>query len=199
MNTLRYYRDGEVGTERFDPNDGVAEILNMRGARLTKKDPVSGEVVEIAKITSGIGRITNSTYDELNVYCIFYFSIPFNRKIKIGDVVDIRSINGFGDTAIVISDPADFVTRLKNEVINKGYLHDRQLVEYRDLRGFHGKVGPFIKDLTYKHQNELRVIVHRQEIQHPELTINIGSIEDISCIIPTSELGEITIESVPSK
>lgn len=198
MNTLRSYREKEVGAERFDPNDGVEEILNMQGARLTKKDPVSGKVIELAKITSGIGRITNSTYDNLNVYCMFYLSIPFDTKVTIGDVVDVQSISEFGDTAVIISDPADFVTRLKSEVMKKGYIHDRKLVEYRDLSGFHGKVGPFVKDLTYKHQNELRVIVHREEFQRPELTINIGSIEDISCVLPTSELGEMTIESVPS-
>lgn len=198
MNTLQCYRKEEVGVERHDPNDGVVEMYNMRGARILRRDRVTGAEIEVATITKGVGRVTGENIDNLNVYCLFSVSIPLDKQVRFSEIIDKRLLSSFGDTAVVISDPMDFLTRIKNHSNGDGYVHARKHVEYRDLNGYHGKIGPFIKDLSYDHQKELRIAIHREKPETPELMFSVGSIEDISCMLPTKDLGDVYLESIAS-
>lgn len=198
MNTLSSFRKQEAGAERYDPDDGILERYNIKGARLLRKDKQSGKEIEVAQITSGIGRVTGVEIDNLNVYCLFYIAIPFNEKVKVKDLIEPVLLSAFGDTAVIVVDPPEFLTRIKNKAKEQGHVHFRKKVEYIDLEGYHGKVGPFVKGLSYQHQNELRIAIHRDTPPAPEFTFEIGSIEDISVLLPTKELGDLYLHSVES-
>ncbi|MDQ2070339.1 hypothetical protein [Natronospira bacteriovora] len=195
MNTLASYRGNEHDSERHDPNEGLERILQMKGAKITRKCSDAGRGEEIARLTGGVGRIKNSNLDKINVYCMFHFVIPFDENVPLGEVVDERVWRGFGDTAVIIGDAADFVSRVKDEAHRRGLSHWRSSVEYVDMNKRHDEVGPFVKDLAYSHQHELRIAVFDEATNPGPLSLSLGSIADIACLVPASDVGRITVQS----
>lgn len=198
MNTLVSYRGNEHDAERHDPYEGLERIMQMKGAKLTRKNSVTGKDEEVALLTGGIGRIRNSDLDNINVYCMFHFVIPFDEDVSLGEVVDPRVWSGFGDAAVVIGDAADFVTRVKNEAHRRGLSHWRSSVEYVDMSKRHDEVGPFVKDLAFSHQQELRIAVFDHTAELRPITVRIGNIADIACLVPARDVGKISVQSYAS-
>jgi len=195
MNTLASYRGNEHDTERHDPFEGLERIMQMKGAKLSRKNSATGNNEEVALLTGGIGRIKNSNLDKINVYCVFHFAIPFDENVPLGEVVDQRVWSGFGDTAVVIGDAAEFITRVKNEAHRCGLSHWRSSVEYVDMSKRHDEVGPFVKDLAFAHQQELRIAVFDETAEPGPIKVKIGNIADIACLVPADEIGKITVQS----
>lgn len=195
MNTLASYRGNEHDLERHDPNEGLERIMQMKGAKLTRKNSVTGRDEEIALLTGGVGRIKNSNFDKTNVYCMFHFVIPFDEDVPLGEVVDERVWRGFGDTAVIIGDAVDFVTRVKEEAHYRGLSHWRSSVDYVDMSKRHDEVGPFVKDLAFSHQNELRIAVFDKAAEPGPLSLSLGSIADIAYLVPACDVGRITVQS----
>ncbi len=169
--------------------------MQMKGSKLTRKNSVTGNNDEVALLTGGIGRIKNSNLDKTNVYCMFHAVIPFDEDVRLGEVVDERVWGGFGDTAVVIGDAVDFVTRVKNEAHRRGLSHWRSRVEYVDMSKRHDEVGPFVKDLAFSHQQELRIVLFDKVAEPGAITLNIGDIADIACLVPAQDVGKITVQS----
>lgn len=195
MNTLASYRGNELDAERHDPYEGLARIMQMEGAKLSRKNPVTGKNEEIALLTRGIGRMKNKNLDKINVYCVFHFAIPFDEDIPLGEVADQRVWSGLGDTAVIIGDAEEFVTRVKNEAHRRELSHWRSKVEYVDMSKRHDKVGPFIKDLAFAHQQELRIAVFGKTAEPGPVKAMIGNIEDIARLVPADDIGKITVQS----
>ncbi len=198
MNTLASYRGNEHDTERHDPYEGLERIMQMKGAKLSRKCSITGKSEAVALITGGIGRIKNSNLDKVNIYCVFHFAIPFDENVPLGEVVDQRVWSGFGDTAVVIGDAAEFVTRVKNEAHRRGLSHLRSSVEYVDMSERHDEVGPFVKDLAFAHQHELRIAVFDKTAEPGPITVKIGNIADIACLVPADDIGKMTVQSCAS-
>ena len=195
MNTLAYHRGNESDIERHDPNEGLERIMQIRGATLYKKNRVSGENQKVALITSGIGRIKNSNLDKLNVFCMFRCAIPLNEEVALSKVVNERVMNGFGDTAVIIADAAEFVTRVKNEALQRGLFHSRKLVDYVNLKQWDNEVGPFVKGEEFSHQQELRIAIFDKKAKTGPLCLSIGSISDIAFLVPVKDLLEYSVKS----
>ncbi len=101
--------------------------------------------------------------------------------------------------AVVIGDAADFVTRVKKEAHRRGLSHWRSSVEYVDMSKRHDEVGPFVKDLAYSHQKELRIAVFDNKTAEPgPITLNIGSIADIAHLVPACDVRKIMVHSCAS-
>ncbi len=198
MNTLASYRGNENDTERHDPYEGLERIMQMKGAKLRRKSSVTGMSEEVALLTGGIGRIKNSNLDKINVYCMFHVVIPFDEDVPLGEVVDERVWTGFGDTAVVIGDAVEFVTRVKNECHRRGLNHWRSKVEYVDMSKRHDEVGPFVKDLAFAHQQELRIAVFDKTAEPGPIKVKIGNLTDIVCLVPAHDIGKITVQSCAS-
>ena len=194
MDTLASHRRREADKERHDPYEGVERIMQMKGAKLKKKNSVTDEFNEIATLTGGVGCIRNRNLDKLNVFCLSHFIVPEDKGIKFGEVVGENVLNGFGDTAVVIYDSKSFVTRVKETAIEQGYRHMRGLVKYEDLSIHHGEVGPFVKDLRFCHQQELRILIFDPKSEPGPLYLRIGNLEDIAFLIPANDINLLTIE-----
>lgn len=198
MNTLAYYRDEEKNRERHDPNEGIERILQLKGAVL-KQNNRDGKSKVIATLTNGVGRIKNSNLDKIAIYSMFHFVIPDEQVVELSEVVDERILQGFGDTAVTIYDAVDFATKVKNVALKRGMVHSRHRVEYVDMSARHDEeVGPFLKDLTFAHQKELRIAVINRVSGPRPIILNIGSIKDIACLVPAQDVRKITIESCVS-
>lgn len=195
MNTLAWYRTQENDTERHDPDEGLERIMQVKGGRLYRKDPDTEKSMEIAELTGGVARFRHRNLDQFNVFCLFHFAAPDDDKLLLGEIVSERILSGFGDTAVVIGDAGSFVTRVKTTAQQRGLAHMLRLVNYVDLSAHHGEVGPFIKDLRFQHQRELRIAVFDEQRLPEPLRLEIGSLEDIALLIPAKEIPQLAVES----
>ncbi len=192
MNTLEFYRTLEAHDERRDINEGAERVRNWRGGVLKRRNRETGAYEEVAQLTHSTIRELNSNLQNLNVYCLYYFkdSIPIE---SLGGVIPQRTKLGFGDFAVVVTDVGEFVTRIKQAAIEKGYKHFRSLVEYTDFSQDYVEAGPFVKDEAFAHHSELRIAVHTGRSDGSAIRLEIGSLKGIAVMVPSGVLDEISI------
>lgn len=193
MNTLEYYRALEAHDERRDVNEGAERVLNRRGGTLRLKNPENGALEEVAQVTYSRIRVLNSNLQNLNIFCSYYLKSDMPIK-NLGVAISERAQIGFGQYAVIVIDAGEFVTRVKQAAVKKGYRHFRGLVEYVDFSQEDIEVGSFVKDQVFAHQNELRIAVHTGENGGSPLKLEIGCLKDIAVIVPVKALDEISIQ-----
>ena len=118
---------------------------------------------------------------------------------NLGKEISERAKLGFGKYAVVVVDAGEFVTRVKQAAVAKGYKHFRSLVKYVDFSQDDFEVGPFVKDQIFAHQNELRIAVYTGENAGTAIQLEIGSLEDIAVMVPAEALDEISIQDKANK
>lgn len=192
MNTLEFYRTLEGHDERRDVNEGAERIRNCQGGVLKRKNPETGTFEEVAQLTHTRIRELNSNIRNLNVYCLYYLKSVVPIK-NLGSLIAQKTKQGFGDYAVIVLDAAEFVVRIKKAAIDKGYLHFRSLVKYADFSEKEIEVGPFVKDQAFSHHSELRIAVHTGENNCSATKLEIGSLADIACMIPSEWFDEISL------
>jgi hypothetical protein len=142
---------------------------------------------------------------EVHMNTLAYYREEEENEVKLIDIVDERVLHGFGDTAVIIHDAVDFVSRVKKASLKQGLIHARYSVKYEDINTRHGEVDIFEKDLSFSYQKELRIAafdkeaVFDKESEPGPMTLNIGSIKGIACLISAQEVAEITIEPCNSE
>lgn len=197
MNTLEFYRTLEADDERRDVNEGAERVRNCRGGTLKLKNPEIGGFEEIAQLTHSRIRELNSNLQNLNVFCSYYLKVEMPIR-NLGTAISERAKFGFGEYAVVVADAGEFVTRIKQAAVAKGYKHFRRLVKYVDFSQDDFEVGPFVKDHIFAHQNELRIAVFTGENTGAAIQLEIGSLEDIAIMVPAKALDEISIQDKAS-
>lgn len=192
MNTLEFYRTLEAHDERSDVNEGAVRVSNKTGGVLHWKNPKTGTLEEIAKLTHSRIRELNSNIQNLNVFCLYYLKSKMPIE-SFGAIIPKRTKVGFGEYAVIVADAGAFVTRVKEAALNKGYRHFRSLVKYEDFSKEELDVGPFVKDQAFSHQSELRIAVHTGENNGSAIKLEIGSLKDIAVLVPSGELDGISL------
>lgn len=192
MNTLEFYRTLESDDERSDVNEGAVRVSNKTGGVLHWKNLKTGTLEEIAKLTHSRIRELNSNIQNLNVFCLYYLKSKMPIE-SFGAIIPKRTKIGFGEYAVIVADAGEFLTRVKEAALNKGYRHFRSLVKYEDLSKEELDVGPFVKDQAFSHQSELRIAVHTGENNGSAIKLEIGSLEDIAVLVPSGELDGMSL------
>jgi len=192
MNSLEFYRTLEAHDERRDVNEGAERVQNRRGGVLKRKNPETGAFEEIAQLTHSRIRELNSNLQNLNFYCLYYLKSAMPIK-SLGASIAQRTKLGFGEYAVIVADAGEFVARVKQAAVDKGYRHFRSLVKYTDFSEEELEVGPFVKDRAFSHQSELRIAVHSGEDNGSAIKLEIGSLKDIAVMVPSGSLDEISL------
>ena len=148
---------------------------------------------EVGIFTKGFHRETNSELDRVNIFCLLYFVIPYDEEILLGDIINDRVWSGFGDTAVIIGDAADFVARIEKTADIFKLKHIRKAVEYVDISEVNGEVCPFIKDNFYSHQKELRICVQDKNKESKAMNMDIGGIRETSMLVPAKNITNIKV------
>jgi hypothetical protein len=172
MNNLPYFWRIEDGGLRGDECDSVdARHIGNFGAVKT----LNGDT--IAAINNWTLREHPLQPEKINPFCMYALrqaSIP----------VDERNY-GFGDHALVVTNAPEFMERVETHLDRLRISWEADLVEYID-NNHTGRIGPFRKRKMFAYQSEWRVVCYDGPGGVRE--IKIGSIADISFIIPSSEL-----------
>lgn len=184
MNNLAYFRRIEDEELRGDSFDGVTRVERARNTKVEMKLPDGREItIKEAKWVLGMDFYEP---ERINIFCMYALhagSFPVDEK-------NFR----FGDYALVLTSGQEFMNRvvstMKTQIIKEA---KGDLVEYVDNQ-FTRELGPLKKFKTFDYQSEWRLVCY--DGPGGVRKISIGSIRDISVIIPSSEVNRIiTISS----
>jgi len=172
MNNLPYFWKIEDSRLRGDECDGVdARHTGNSGTVKT----LDGKT--IATVTNWTANLPPSKPEKINLFCMYALrqsSLP----------VDKRNYR-FGDHTVVVTHAQEFIDRVASHLKHQRIAFKANLVEYVDDNQ-NGQLGPFKKRRMFAHQSEWRVGCYDGPGGVRKITI--GSIQDISFIIPSNEL-----------
>jgi hypothetical protein len=175
MNNLAYFWQLEDGQVRGDPHDGIATLHRGSHAEIYTQD---GTKIPVAT-TEWTLRIPPDASDTINVFCMYALRASSSP-------VPERVIE-FGDSALVITNPQEFMDRVLSHLRDNNIQGNADLVEYVP-NDYAGEIGPFRKLETFRWQSEWRLVCYAGP-SGPR-TLSLGPLEDIADLIPTSELNK---------
>lgn len=174
MNDLQYFWEVE-DEDRGDVFDCIAHVY--RGPKIGFTLPDGKEVFMEGDWTI---RMHPPEHEKINIFCMYAL-----RPLVEGSFpVDERSFR-FGEHALVMINPAEFLRRIEFTLRSHGIFGGANLVEYVDDKHT-GDLGPFRKFRKFAYQSEWRLVCYNGPTGPRE--IRIGSIADISVIIRSDEI-----------
>jgi hypothetical protein len=177
LNNLPYFWNIEDEELRGDPFDCAVQVI--RGPKVTMVTP-DGKEVTIC--TDYSARIHPSDPEKINVFCMY----ALRPNIESGFPIDNKN-NRFGNHALILINRDEFMNRLASTLKSQRIIGHADLVEY--VNDSHiGKLGPFKKFNRFSYQHEWRLVCY--EGPGGPRAIQIGSIRDISVILPTIEVNK---------
>ncbi|MGL1902533.1 MAG: hypothetical protein OCC49_10385 [Fibrobacterales bacterium] len=165
--------------EQGDTNEGLTHVYQPDKITLT----VNG--IEVSEI-QGVVKVDETGRNPL-IHCMYTLNsdhyIDYQKSI---DLIDKKCCD-FGDTALVITNLKEFHSRFKDACEQRSFGAKCKTVKYVDPESYHGEMGAFRKFDNFSHQNEFRFLLDAS-IQEESYTLELGSIEDISMMVPVGEL-----------
>jgi len=179
LNTNKFF--GEIDgadTVRFDPFDGIDQSLQVKEISIAAPGedwtPIGGIINPV------VFRSTES--ERLNVFCMYMLTDQSDQTF------DTRNL-AFGETAVLIANPIEFLRRVKVAATALGKEAFHGPVEYVDKQTYHGGMGPFRKFNDHDYQNEFRIVLTNGTGEPCRL--NIGDIRDIAVKGPSKDIPKL--------
>lgn len=177
LNNLPYFWEIEDEELRGDPCDCAIQVI--RGPKVTMVMPDGNEVTLCKDYTA---RIRPSKPEKINIFCMYALRPLVDGAFP----VDEKNLR-FGDHALILMNRDEFIRRLESSLKSQQIVADADLVEY--VNDEHtGKLGPFRKFSRFSYQYEWRLVCY-EGADEPRI-IRIGSISDISVILPANEVNK---------
>jgi hypothetical protein len=177
MNNLPHFWKIEDECLRGDPYDSVDRVEIGNHGTIQVKGTNNLDIP--LKLTKWTLRVHPEEPERINIFCMFALRPAFGSF-----PVDEKNFR-FGEYALVLLDPQQFINRIHEKLKVLRIEHKANLVEYVP-NDFSGRLGPFRKRETYRYQSEWRLVAYKGP--GCERKIKIGSIDDISTIIASSEI-----------
>lgn len=184
FNTIDFFTKTELENFRKDTNDGAAYIQQLVHLELYKDD------IQIAKAPSAQLYFRHHDFRG-NIYCIYAVetnTLDLSTSTIKPFTFDLSTLP-FGNTAVLILDPGEFITRVKKEAKLNGYEIHASPVIYYNEKEHRGVLGPFYKSKLYESQNELRFWIPNK--LNTPITLKIGNITDIARLIKKTDLNNL--------
>jgi hypothetical protein len=186
MKEFLWFKDLEDDKQRSDKNEGLYMLKQAPYLKIRTEDgkefefSTSGKGIKLTSPAKFRGHYTDI---KANVYCMYGFDSKICSK---SNVVDSQILE-FGDSAVLVFNPSEFLNRIKNSLSALGLKPICRMVKYYDEETYEGEdMLAFHKPNFFEHQNEFRIFVEREE--YGDLKFNIGSLEDIAEIHSTDTI-----------
>lgn len=195
LNTLGYFKnyedkhEGNIG----DTNEGlVFNFTKNQDVILQIKYGEIEEIIDFESVSAHNDYVLNK-----KIFCLYAPSVKSEEQFTLEEIQNIVSLdentNNLGKFLVIITNPQEFMERIKKVVIENGYAIRTGLVEYWDFNNPvsipDDKIG-FVKSINYAHQKEFRVMIDDGKNQNSALNLEIGSLKDITVMIPTDKFNE---------
>lgn len=186
---IEYFSKIDEKDLRGDKYDGITYIKQITNLKVMHQGNL------IASSSSGrlYGR---NPKDKGNIFCLFGLaseSLNLDSKTIQKLVINLDGVS-FGDAALWIYDPGEFVKRVKKALTKQDYKFDFYPVTYLDYNTYEGELSPFTKSHIYACQSEVRFWIAND--QNVDLKINIGDISDISAILSIDMFDKLEYEAL---
>ena len=199
-NCLKYYRELEQETGDADIGDKFEAMFHINNGYLF--NPKTNETIELKDALLS----TESSNDY--VFCMFGIGLNQN-KFSFTDQQKEKMLT-FGDTALIITDYKEFISRVKKAASKQGMQVHFDAVHYFKpnednanliislLKGMWNIA--FWKRDRYLYQQEVRFVFVSDDKNLDHIELNIGDISDISVMISADKiLNSICTKSDDSK
>lgn len=184
MNTIDWFRKADQNTERFDSLEGAVEIDQVTWIKLRDEE---GNEFELSRPDHpkhnplhGVLRSAHvlTHQDDLkgNIFSCTGDAVGEGQGFKKLD----RRFGQFGDAAILIENPNQFLTRIEKALQELGLNYLISPVTYYDPGSFVGKLGVFMKKDMHYYQHEVRIWVKSDS--NAPVKLRLGSLRDIALI-----------------
>ena len=180
----------ETGTYRLNASKGAASLPTaaQRDNEHEKRIRIVGNVDYTGAIR-GLDNLRSRVVEEDGETTIY---AETNRSYYLSSfTLDLtkQMYEDFGDTALVISDIAEFFRRLHSAANERGLNAMSAPVRYVGSVLVYGKaavsVNPFFdKDVVYKAQKEFRTVLWWADESLPFVELELGSLSDITELVP---------------
>jgi len=177
---------------RGDVYEKLSAIIEVDGFRIYETND-EGKEIEIFYEKNGKAYFSQYYPDKLagNIYSIVGL---FSRAEKPEARVVDKRCQQFGDTCVIILNPLEFLSRVEKEALAQNIDLSWGVTEYYNIKEYNGAWSPFKKPSHLSYQQEFRLLVKRKETD--PVILRIGSIEDISKMMDSSDLDEINIVEI---
>ncbi|RUA35202.1 MAG: hypothetical protein DSY77_03045 [Bacteroidetes bacterium] len=181
--TVKYFREHEIEEIelRRDNREGAESSMAIKDLKLivdNKELPFT--------FKEGRLNIFDPSFDLTHIYCL-YAVTPDSANGQL--FIDPRVAN-FGETALLITNPEEFIKRIEKATKNKYNCSYKPVMYYSDAKDY-SRLSIFHKPESLGFQQEFRF--HFNHIENDDLEFEIGSIEDISVKIESENLGQLTL------
>ena len=183
-NHIKHFRSIEDSGLKGDQNEGKAYL-----------DQVHGSSIIIDEKVVGTAERAQLYFEEKehsgNIFCLYGVktSLLDITKKTLQKITIENEFKDFGKSALLITDPYEFITRVKTALKKSLKEFEFYPVNYYDQTTFQGKLSPFYKSNRYNYQNEVRLWI--PNVEEEPFEFFIGNIIDISYKIPVSDLDKI--------
>lgn len=185
-NSIRTFRQIESrDRNRCDKREGAykTEILNPEWLTVS----VDGKQFPFEFISARL-NLFDKEIENHKLYCLFGFKkdcaygVPFINKKNCA----------FGDKALLITDSYKFISRIESRLKEQILNYRFDWVNYYKEASINDGLSVFDKPVDFEYQSEFRFYIQHED---PEpLVISIGSIEDISIVLDSSELADLILK-----
>ena len=194
-NRLSYFRDLE-NDQRSDPHEGVI-FWSEQGASFTLTVTLPDDVDTVTLTEDdlvGPIEVTPDSASFLNIFCMYICrDLKFSKYLPEGAVrmdfgIHKECVRNFGEYAIVVTDSAEFLTRVRKAAETNCIVGRYGAVKYQDpidrpANLLHTLELPFYKNAKFEYQQEFRIVFDVNADNESAICLNIGDISDISSMV----------------
>lgn len=179
LNTCTYFSQlNQSDVARSDPHDGAMEARQVLSVAI--QDP-RGNWIPIEGVQNPV-IFSSDELSNLNILCLYTLTdIP-------EDKFDERNLE-FGNAAIFISNPPEFIQRVRKAAFASKWSVEQRPVEYVERKTHDGFMGPFRKFQEYSYQREFRFAFGTRN--RAPCRLEVGSLRDIVYVTSSSKVASI--------
>ncbi len=177
LNNLPYFWEIEDEELRGDPFDCAIQVI--RGPKVTMVMPDGNEMTMCTDYTA---KIRPSEPEKINIFCMY----ALRPLVEGAFPVDKKNFR-FGEHALILLNRDEFIQRAESSLKSQKIIGDADLVEYVN-DAYNEQLGPFKKFNRFCYQYEWRLVCY--DCPGGPRSIRIGSIRDISVILPIKEVNK---------
>jgi hypothetical protein len=189
-NPINYFTKIEDGLLRGDDLENVTHLRYFESGNIAfvpvGEKPTKDSLTMPFRDAKMMDRIVEPFGSVFCLYAINLLFKPFGEQFTITE-----KVKEFGDTFVLIHNTIEFLKRVKKAVDKRKLVSNGDMVEYIDFSKYSGEKSVFQKDIQFAYQQEWRLFIRNK--RDKPLKITIGSIEDISIIVPTERIENLRI------
>lgn len=184
FNTLQYFTGCDPSLGRGDAFENVYKQTIGPGIVMNLQEELHHTKIDIVRLPNGqyISKFINTEFFA-NYFCLYTVVSEQDLQDQVHNLS--TEMVGFGEYMLIIFFPGEFMRRAEELIKPQVDRYHAGGIQYVNIGELNGRKDYFKKPLRYSYQKEYRFAFKNGKEE--ARTFNIGSIEDISVLMPSSK------------